>query len=983
MKKYNPYIAILFLIITAISASYAGNTGKITGKITDAMSGEPVIGANVSVMGTPRGAVTDFDGKYTIIGVPIGNYSVKASHVNYASVEVKDVKVGADETTPLNFKMTSTEYQLGGITITADQQLVNNLTTSSTQTVGEKSIASIPNVKSVEDVLKLKAGFVKQGNNLFLRGGRANEVQYLVDGIPTNNIVSNSGELVATKANVQLAQLYAGVNSGVIGGGASGLAVSANAIQSVSVQTSGFDADYGNAQSGIINITTKSGSEKYTGSIQFRTDKIKENNQNESYSAFSFGGPEPITKYLLPGFGFQIPGALTFFISADVNRNDGPYQYVHNEFYNPVERRVELNGFLGGVLNGLGFRFRDNQRNSFTFNSKLKYDISGNDQVSFGYRASIGSRHDYIRAWKYRADSSSIGASLSIQNNLSWQHFFNERSFMKVYFAKLENHDGNDIAGITPAMYSSAWENLDINNDYFNDLGTSQRWYKSLTTIWSFRFDLNTQIHPLHMLKTGFEVNYEEIQSTEIVYPTVPHSIGDRYIIPPVTPQDDPEGRYQRGLYPGYGSYRWYMNQYPSRGGWYLQDNIELSGLNLHVGIRYDYLDIGRQVYDQKFIDMWRMQYDWRDSIEGRPNPDWVYDLEYGNQVNEQNGKTIVGRIHEGRGLDDGARFWYYLTHGYFSPRLSIGYPVTDRIVFYFNYGHFLQFPDRDQYYRDPFLPDKDAWIGNPSLKPQRTVAYEAGFEDQFTDDMAFSIHAFYKDIFDYATPVSRGDYSIFKNLDYASTRGFELTLNQAFAGNFSTAVSYSYQIAKGRSSNPLAAIFQREFQLPRETRLDWDQNHTANIFTTYRVGPQEEGTFGIPYLNNYGVSLTWNFGTGFPYNGFNGGRTTARNVYLINSETTPYTTTLNLSMYKGIQLFNKINLLLTFDVTNLLDRRNPVKPAIYSLTKQVYRYGDIDPDTPTGGVMLPWFKAENRLLDRSNFEAPRQVILGLKLNWD
>jgi outer membrane receptor protein involved in Fe transport len=979
MNKMNSYFKLLVLILIGNILAIAGNTGKITGRINDAISGEAIIGANVLVIGTSRGAVTDFEGKYTIIGVPIGSYTVRASQVGYASVDVKDVKVGADETTPLNFKMTSSEVQLTGVTITADQQLVNSLTTSSTQTVSEKAIQSIPNVKSVEDVLKLQAGFVKQGNNMFLRGGRANEVQYLVDGIPTNNIVGNSGELVATQgANVQLAQLYAGVNSGVIGGGASGLAVSANAIQSVSVQTSGFDADYGNAQSGIINITTKSGSEKYSGSMQYRTDRIGSRNQNEAYSAFSFGGPEPLTKYVLPGFGFKIPGALTFFVSADMSRNDGPYQYIHNEFYNPVERKVELNGFLGGVLNGLGFRFRDNQRNSFTFNSKLKYDISGNDQVSYGYRGSIGSRHDYIRTWKYRADSSSLGASLSIQNNLSWQHFFNERSFMKIYLAKSENHDGNDIAGITPAMYSSAWENLDINNDFFNDLGTSQRWYKSLTTVWSFRFDLNTQIHPLHMLKTGLEINYEEINSTEITYPTVPHEVGDETISPP-----DPDPRYSRGLYPGYGLYRWYLNQYPSRGGLYIQDNIEISGLNLHVGLRYDYLDIGRQVYDDGFISEWKSRYDWIDTLEGRPDPEWVYDLEYGKKVDPSSGKTTTARINSGRGLNDAARFWYFFTHGYFSPRLSIGYPVTDRIVFYFNYGHFLQFPDRDQYYRDPFAPSLNAWIGNPSLKPQRTVAYEAGFEDQFTDEMAFSVHAFYKDIFDYATVVTRGDYSVYKNLDYASSRGFELTLNQALAGNFSTAISYSYQIAKGRSSNPLATVYQAEFQLPRETRLDWDQNHTANIFATYRVGPREEGTFGIPYMNNYGLSLTWSYGSGFPYTGFQGSRVTARNIYLMNSETAPYTTTLNLSFYKGFQVFEKINMLVTLDVTNLLDRLNPTRPSIYNLTGKVYKYGDIDPDSPTNGIILPWYKAENRLLDATNFEAGRQILLGLKLNWD
>jgi len=981
MKKMLRFSLFLYLLLTLISTVlYGGNTGKIVGKVTDAVSGEPIVGVNVLVVGTTRGATTDIDGKYTIIGIPIGTYTVRASQVGYAPYEVNNVKIGADETTSLNFKLTSTEVQLQGVVVTADQTLVNSLTTSSTQTVSEKSIQSIPNVKSVEDVLKLQAGVVKQGNNLFLRGGRANEVQYLVDGVPTNSIVGNSGELLATNsANAQLAQLYAGVQSGVIGGGASGLAVSANAIQSVSVQTSGFDADYGNAQSGVINIVTKSGTERYSGSIQGRTDRIFSDNQNEAYSSFSFGGPEPLTKYVMPGLGVKIPGSLTFFVSADMNRRDGPYRYTHNEFYNPISRKVELNGFLGGILNGLGFRFRDNQSNSFTFNSKLKYDISGNDQISYGYRASLSTSHGYLKDWKYRADSSALGASLSVQHNLSWQHFFGANSFIRLYLAKLENRDGNDIAGIIPPNYSSAWEKLDVNGDFFFDLGTGQRWYKSLTNIYSVRFDFNTQVHPLHLLKTGFEANYEEINSTEIQQPMVPYNDAEGNLRTP--PNPDPE--FQHGDYPGYGKYRWHLNNYPNRGGFYVQDNIELAGLNLHVGLRYDYLDIGRQVYNDDWVSAWKSRYNWIDTIEGKPDPEWIYNVEYGKTIDNTTGKETFARIYKGRGLSDGTRFWYYLTHGYFSPRLSIGYPVTDRIVFYFNYGHFLQFPDRDNYYRDPYIPSTGSWIGNPSLKPQRTVAYEAGFEDQFTDDMAFAVHAFYKDIFDYSTIVSRGDYKVYKNLDYASARGFEVTLNQSFSGNFSTAVSYTYQIAKGRSSNPLASIYQPEFQLPRETRLDWDQNHTANIFATYRVGPREEPTFGIPYLNNYGISVTWSYGSGFPYNGFQGSRVTARNVYLVNSQTAPYTTTVNLSVYKGIQVMQKLNLLLTLDVTNLLNRKNPIKWAIYNLTNEVYKYGDIDPNNPTSGIVLPWFRAEHELLDPTNFEPPRQILFGVKLNWD
>lgn len=959
MIKLRTLISFFLLVLLATGAAFAGNTGKIVGKVTDKQTKEPLFGVNILVVGTNRGAITDIDGKYQIIGLPIGSYNIRASQVGYAPVEVQGVSVGADETKTINFTLESNDVQMKEIIITADK-LVNADVTSGIKTVDKEAIESIPNVKSVEDVLKLQAGVVKQGNNLFLRGGRANEVQYLVDGIPTNNIVGNSGDLLATNsANAQLNALYAGVQSGVIGGGASGLAVSANAIQSVSVQTSGFDADYGNAQSGIINITTKSGGDKYSGSAGYRTDRISKNNQNETYTSFSFGGPEPLTKYLMPQLGADIP-ALTFFVSADMNRSDGPYNYVKNEFYNPIERRIELNGFLGGVMNGLGFRYRDNQKNSFTFNSKLRMDLGTNgSSIQYGYRASLTSKHDYIRTWKYRADSSSLGASLSIQNNIGLTHFFaGGKSFIKFYLAKLESRDGNDVAGISPPDYSSAYENIDVNNDNFNDVSTGQRWFNSLTRVWSSRFDFNSQVHELHLLKTGVEFNYEEINSTEIHYPTVQLADSTGTLVSPPFPSYMNRGR---GEWPGYGKYRWHINSFPNRGGFYLQDNIEFSGLNLHVGIRYDYLDIGKSVFSEDWINAWE--------TATKLTAEWGERDADGNFVRMKSGST----------------FLYYLTHGNFSPRLSIGYPVTDRIVFYFNYGHFLQYPDRDNYYRDPFILGATGnIIGNPDLKPQRTVQYEAGFEDQFTDDMAFALRAFYKDIFDYPALQDRGtNLKVYRNLDYASSRGFEITFNQALSGNFSMNMSYSYQIAKGRSSNPLASIYQPEFQLPRETRLDWDQNHTANVFATYRISPKEDGHFfGLPVpFNNYGISVTWSFGSGFPYSPYNGGRTTVRNLYLVNSESKPSTSTVNLSLYKGLKVSDNLNLIATLDVTNLFNRKNVVN--ILSYTGTAPKYGDLDPDDPAANVVTPWYQADYELLDPSNFDAPRQIIFGLKMNWD
>lgn len=953
-------LVCLLVCTFSVATSTETNFGSLSGKIVDISNGEALVGSNILVMGTPYGAASDISGRYSIQSIPPGRYTVRASLIGYQTIEAKDVSIQAGQHIRLDFKMVSTAIQMEPVIVTAEA-LVNPAATSSTRTISSETIRDIPNVKDVKDIAAIQPGFVQQGGNLFLRGGRANEIQYVVDGIPTNDILGGSGSVLATSsANEQLQQLYAGVEGGAIGGGTSGLTVSSSAIQSVSVSSSGFDAEFGNAQSGVINITTKSGGERYTASGQVRTDRIGGASFNESYYSISGGGPEPITSRFLPEMGIEIPGRMSFFVSTDFNQKDGPFQYARNELNNPLRHRIALgNSFLG-------LSFRDYQHNIFTFNSKLRYDISTSDQVTVGYRSSLGVDHHYRHPWKYRADSSQINTNTSDQTVIQWTHFWGEESFHRMHFGKLSNLKNASVAGLAPQYYSPATSLYDPNGDGFNDLGSDQTWFEGKTTVWTAKLDYNGRLHPLHFLKTGLEFNSEEIQSTEIQYPLSPNR----------------DTTNTRGLHPKYGLYRWVMNNHPSRGSAYLQDNISFYGINLHIGLRYDFLYPGRQIFDEDFVRAWEgatgltgSYYDENGNgqkDEGEPEK-WAYINQQGTlQINRQSG---------------GSTFMHYLTDGGFSPRVAIGYPVTEHTVFYFNYGHFLQFPDRDQYFRDPFTTIPDNWVGNPDLKPQRTIQYEAGFDHQFLADMAIGVRGFYKDIKDYATLAQTGRGSVpvyvYINLDYASSRGFDITLTKAFTRNFSGTISYAYQIAKGRSSSPFAAVYQPQFQLPRETRLNWDQRSTVNLFMSYRVAPREEyELFGLPFINNWGLSFTWNYGSGFPYTPYNPGRTLAT-VYLKNSATGPSASTINLTMYKGFLVFDRMNLMLTLDVTNLLDTKNVsvLDPGygFNTLEGRPYQYGDYDPPTR----LLYQYPTMTGKLPPNLYGSPRQILFGMRINWE
>lgn len=940
-----------------IGKSFAGTTGALAGKVTDVSTGEVLPGVNIVIVGSGRGGVTNTKGEFSITGVTPGKYLVRASLIGYKTIEAKNIEIEADQSTIFNFKLASTEIEVEGVTAYGERPIVDTRKLSGDQTFSKDKIEQLPNLKGVEDVLTLQAGVVKFGNQLFLRGGRANETQILIDGVPTNNVGGGGVTAGTNSTNEQLQQLYAG--TATTGGGA--LSVSANAIQSVSVSSSGLDAEYGNAQSGVVNITTKAGGEKYSGSLQYRTDGVSAGGGfGERYYSGFFGGPEPITAYLLPSLGVDVPGKLAFFMSADFSQKDGPYDFNRSQFYNPLTRKIKFGGILG-FLDNLGFKYTDKQTNNYSFNSKLSYQIGDNDQFSFSYRANVGSNHQLYGSYSWLNMADSIGSrlKLSTQNVLQWTHIIGTNTLFKAFISRQETDEEYTIGDLTPPQYSTVTDTKkrDPSQDGFNDLGTGQSWSHANAVVWNAKVDYSSQVHELHYLKTGIEYFYEQLQSTDISFPLAP--IAERRLV------DSLGGR--RGLYSGYGSGRWVTNAMPSRGGLYAQDNIEFGEglLSIHLGLRYDWFYLGNQVFDRGplgFVTRW----------------------ERITQLKADDAAAGFGWVNH-------KSFFSQLVRGNFSPRLAIGYPVSQTTKFYFNYGHFLQYPERDQLYHDPIYTELSGnYVGNPSLKPQRTVQYEAGFEQAIYDDLAIAIRGFYKDIFDYVAPRElpvSPRLNLYVNLDYASARGFEIILNKALSHHYSGSIGYTFQVAKGRSSNPFAALNSPQLQgLPRETRLDYDQQHTLNLFFGYRVAPGEDyDVFGIPF-DNWGASVTWNFGSGFPYTPYNqGGR--LEDVYLLNTGNGPYTSEINLSFFKGFRVVDKLNLVVTFDIINLLNRKNVDLNAggFNTLTGRVIRFGDYAPDTR---VIYSWAGVEGGQSFASRvppfvFRSPRQLSLGMKITWD
>jgi len=165
----NRIITILFLLLLLPAMALA--QGKLRGQITDQETGEPLIGANVIIVGTSYGAATDLNGEYIILNLDANTYEVKASYIGYQTKTISNVRINADLTTGLDFQLPAEGIQVGTVEIVAERPLVNKYNTNANRITTSDDIEALP-IRGVDNILATTAGVVLQDNQIFIRGGR-------------------------------------------------------------------------------------------------------------------------------------------------------------------------------------------------------------------------------------------------------------------------------------------------------------------------------------------------------------------------------------------------------------------------------------------------------------------------------------------------------------------------------------------------------------------------------------------------------------------------------------------------------------------------------------------------------------------------------------------------------------------------------------------------------------------------------------------
>jgi|Deesub1362A_J573_1020465.scaffolds.fasta_scaffold01230_2 outer membrane receptor protein involved in Fe transport len=231
----------LFLLSGILSIYlWAGTTGKISGRVTDATTGEGLPFAVVRILGTQMGAYTDDQGYYVILNVPPGTYELEVTYTGYQPLVIKGVIVEVGRTIEVNFAMKPVEVEVAPIVVIAKEKLIKPDVTESKSTLRSEDIASVP-VTTIQQAVSLTAGTIQREGTIYIRGGRPDEVIYVVNGVEIRDPYTNF-----SRAGVPLI-----------------------ALEEASVERGGFDVDYGTTASGAISLVTKGGDDKY--GVEFRS----------------------------------------------------------------------------------------------------------------------------------------------------------------------------------------------------------------------------------------------------------------------------------------------------------------------------------------------------------------------------------------------------------------------------------------------------------------------------------------------------------------------------------------------------------------------------------------------------------------------------------------------------------------------------------------------------------------------------------------
>lgn len=945
------------MLLLAFSTLSAQTGGKVSGAVGDEETGEPLIGCNITIVGTTMGAVTDVEGSFFILNVLPGKYDVQASLLGYQKVVQREVIVNSGKTTTATFKLRATTLVQGVVEVIAVRPDVEPEKTSTSAIIRSDEVSHLAGMRDVSDIIGLAAD-VTDGH---FRGGRDGEELYTLQGMGIVNPFDASTAFVPILS----------------------------AVEEVEVITSGFGAQYGNAQSGVVNITMKEGkSDKWRSSIETRVRAP--GRKSFGPSVYSPDGNPYLAKLLDENFWLSGDAEnsnqplISSMGSGLTSRYGGDTSVLLQVAYTLWRKQTKRNLYRSygkdldySVEGGTGGPINENMRMFIALRSNvtnpefpteqpnLQRQVMGNIATDFGGGATL------LLSGGYAQNNTNVFSS---SNGLGFYGWLWDRVLNIEYQKTVNNQLG---VRFTKALSPSTFYELKLNTlstklklgsapwpsslsdsliihpqntntvltapitgpDLFSYLSGNDDFRDEKTLTVSFEASLTNQITKSHLLNGGIQFNSYSIEANDNL---------------------STSGTLQTRIY----------SAKPLEAGLYAQDKMEFEGMIANIGLRLDIWNSNKEYYVNEF------------------DPFAIVD-DSGRVVSRsitfaEKAKTpLLGRLQ---------------------PRAGISFPVSVNTVFHLNYGSFMQRPSFQYIVATSVQPrfNTPVTLGNPRLEPQTTNSYDIGIMQGLGEGFTLDISGYYKDVKNLIEQATFTDvssavtYNTYYNRDYADIRGFRATFSKR-KGDFTGSVSYQFSVATGKSATVSAAppVFKRDSlnqvttdlsNVPnRDILLDFDRTHNLILnlaYTTQELwGPE---MFGDYPMGNVSISINSFARSGRPY-------TSSRDVKLINGARTPAEYNTNMKLTKKIMNFFGTQATLYGEVFNLFNSKILNYSYLFAATtagqtnSNIKPYEDYALDDPQHGVL--YWNANNSLrassfpVDQSFLiydSAPRSFNFGL-----
>ncbi len=934
--------ALLLPLATRPALAQVTSTGIIKGHIYEAETGATMPYTNVYLAGTNIGTMALTDGYYIMRGLRPGTYTVKASYISYA-VAVAVVTLEPGQVVTLDFRLEQQAIMMEPFEVAAERKLVEQERTGTSHYLSARQLEAMP-LDQMIDMIAQQPGVSIQDNEIHIRGGRSDDTQFLVDGVSVADPLS---------------------------GGGYGYQIDPSIINEIEVLTGGFNAEYGQAVSGVVNVSTKEGGDRVEGQASFRRDYLLQpvpkddpigwrdlttfdEPQNMDVLKLSLSGPDPISAGLR-AIGLNLPGTQYLLGSVSMDVRDGylPIYSRQNRLESPLypssfwspRAENDWNGLLKWTWNPTPLR-KLSVSTSRQFAIDQGFGLAGEGYPTFF----IDNLERYLTF-----------TNESILTNLYWREVLSEKDWYEVTLGRAwtrmhANVNGNDDF--------TTYGPIDAPNDTTNiprlARGTADRWHDHYSESWTAKGTYSFYGGSGNQFKTGAEMSFTEMQLIELKT-----NLGD-----------PPDGKL--------GVREDIFVAHPIIGAAFFQDTIDYRGLIVNAGLRADVWAPGREV----------------EHVMAN-NDDYLFI--YDDMVEEFEDGTVraLGRNWKVR----------------LSPRLGLSFPMTRKDKFFFNYGHFSQWARFAYVYPqlEATSPNEVPLLGNPNLDPKVTVEYETGLQHEFDGLWSLGVTFYNRDIYGYAKSVTLNSVEIgaeetpdpydygtttitpvrYFNGDSARALGLEISLIKRTTRWLSGSANLELSRATGTNSDADAAYLQAiydEAYTPvattgglRRSPLLWDRPWSLSVNLDFSVFNRDRPQlFGWRLPPNWSANLLVTAESGQRYTSYtwvNGQR--SQGDYL--SKIGPTRNSVNLRFNKFWHLGRNEKLTFFLEGRNIFNHKNYRR--VNSYTGDGYHLGDYNPewrqDMQESGELTTDSEAyAKEEIDPSYIENPRVFLWGVSYQW-